>query len=63
LETWLAELTGGRYIAPAEMRHEKRAPKLATADHAAVVRLVQLLIGKGLLTEAEGQSVLHDPVL
>lgn len=63
LETWLSELTGGRYIAPVEMRQEKRAPKFATGDHAAVVRLVQLLIGKGLLTEAEGQSVLHDPVL
>jgi len=63
LETWLTELTGGRYIAPVEMRQEKRAPKLGTADHAAVVRLIQLLISKGILTEAEGQSVLHDPVL
>jgi hypothetical protein len=29
----------------------------------AMVRLVQLMIGKGILTEAEGSSVLHDPVL
>jgi len=64
LETWLKELTGGRYIAPVELRQEKRAPRLiGGGDHATVVRLIQLLIGKGLLTEAEGQSVLHDPVL
>jgi hypothetical protein len=63
LETWLAELTGGRHIPAVELRQEKRAPKLASDDHATVVRLVQLLIGKGLLTEAEGSSVLHDPVL
>jgi hypothetical protein len=29
----------------------------------AMVRLVQLMIGKGLVTEAEGTSILHDPVL
>jgi PilZ domain len=63
LDTWLNELTGGRYIAPVDMRRERRAPKSSSGDHAMVVRLVQLLVGKGLLTEAEGQSVLHDPVL
>jgi len=64
LETWLRELTGGRYIAPVELRQEKRTPRvMGSGDHATVVRLIQLLIGKGLLTEAEGQSVLHDPVL
>lgn len=63
LETWLTELTGGRYIAPVELRQEKRAPRLSTPDHAVVVRLIQMLVGKGLLTDAEGQSVLHDPVL
>jgi len=63
LETWLTELTGGRYIPPVDMRQERRASQISSGDHATVVRLVQLLIGKGLLTEAEGQSVLHDPVL
>jgi hypothetical protein len=63
LETWLTELTGGRYIAPVDLRQEKRTPRLSTPDHAVVVRLIQMLISKGLLTEAEGQSVLHDPVL
>ena len=32
-------------------------------DFVALVRLVRLMIGKGILTEAEGTSVLHDPVL
>jgi hypothetical protein len=63
LETWLTELTGGRYIPTVDLRQEKRAPRVAGGDHAMVVRLIQLLIGKGLLTDAEGQSVLHDPVL
>ena len=63
LETWLTELTGGRYIPPVDLRREKRVPKSGGADHAMVVRLIQLLIGKGLLTEAEGQSILHDPVI
>lgn len=63
LETWLTELTGGRYIPAVDLRREKRAPKSSSGDHAMVVRLIQLLIGKGLLTEAEGQSILHDPLL
>jgi PilZ domain len=63
LGTWLTELTGGRYIPHAELRLEKRAAKPSGANNPAVVRLVQLLIGKGLLTEAEGASVLIDPVL
>jgi PilZ domain len=32
-------------------------------QQAAIVRLVRLMIGKGLLTESEGASVLYDPVL
>jgi PilZ domain len=63
LATWLVELTGGRHIPAVESRKEKRVPNFGSGDRAMVVRLVQLLIGKGLLTEAEGQSVLHDPVL
>jgi hypothetical protein len=65
LDTWLSELTAGRQGS----HHEAARPSqnLAAAgsmgNHAVVVRLVQLLIGKGLLTEAEGASVLHDPVL
>jgi hypothetical protein len=32
-------------------------------EWAAIVRLVRLMISRGILTEAEGMSVLHDPVL
>jgi hypothetical protein len=32
-------------------------------EYVTLVRLVQLMIGKGILTEAEGTSVLHDPLL
>jgi len=63
LANWLAGITGERPAA-----HEiAQAPKASNAgqDRAfvALVRLVRLMIGKGILTEAEGTSVLHDPVL
>ncbi|HTZ98942.1 MAG TPA: PilZ domain-containing protein [Candidatus Aquilonibacter sp.] len=63
LEGWLKDLTGGRFVPPVERRQERRIPRLASIDHAMVVRLVQLMISKGLITEAEGASVFHDPVL
>lgn len=63
LEGWLTELTGGRFVPPVERRQEKRVPRLASVDHAMVVRLIQLLISKGLITEAEGASVFNDPLL
>lgn len=63
LEEWLTELTGGKQI-----HHD--APAVAKMgsfghgmDHASLVRLVQLMIGKGILTEAEGAFVLLDPLL
>jgi PilZ domain len=69
LVEWLAEITGNRQqIAQEIARMPQPAP---TAHHGhqhgpewtALVRLVRLMIGKGILTEAEGTSVLHDPVL
>ncbi len=66
LDSWLAELTGekqaghhhdvGSYVSsqPSENR---------LGDKAALVRLVRLMITKGILTEAEGASVLMDPLL
>lgn len=61
LEAWIMDLTGERQ----GLQETPRAPKtdLRRPDHAALVRFVQLLITKGILTEAEGASVLHDPVL
>jgi PilZ domain len=64
LETWLAELTGVRKIAFREIVQASHSGVDHTRDNAAaIVRLVRLMIGKGILTEGEGTSVLHDPVL
>jgi hypothetical protein len=64
LDAWLADVTGQRQAAHYESARipqfagEQRGP-----EYAALVRLVRLMIGKGILTEAEGSSVLIDPVL
>jgi len=64
LANWLTEVTGERVV----MHEAAQAPKRAVdferrAQSPALVRLVRLMIGKGILTEAEGSSVLYDPVL
>jgi hypothetical protein len=61
LEAWINSLTGERL----GLQETPQAPKadLLRPDRAALVRLVQLMITKGILTEAEGSSVLHEPVL
>jgi PilZ domain-containing protein len=64
LDLWFAELTGEKQAAahdfgsPASPSTESRL-----GDKAALVRLVRLMISKGILTEAEGASVLMDPLL
>lgn len=64
LEKWLIEITGSRAIVFRDI-----APKLGRSatpqgpDPQAVARLVRLLITKGLITAAEGASVLYDPVI
>ena len=64
LETWLRELTGGRHVLfPEKGRPSDGATSVRGLDHAALVRMVQLLVGKGMLTEAEGASVLFDPLI
>ena len=63
LDAWLAELTGEKQSAAHESSYAGEARASRTTDKAAFVRLVRLLISKGLLTEAEGASVLIDPVL
>ncbi|MGA3292991.1 MAG: PilZ domain-containing protein [Candidatus Acidiferrales bacterium] len=64
LDMWLNELTAGRQVSqPAATIRPQRPLPSGRSDHAFVVRLIQLLIGKGLLTEAEGASVLQDPLL
>jgi len=67
LDEWLAELTGEKQAA--HFHHETvsyagaHPSENRPGDKAAMVRLVRLMISKGLLTEAEGASVLMDPVL
>jgi len=68
LDSWLMELTGARKMASqgasrevVQASHEETSH--TSANSAAVVRLVRLMIGKGILTEAEGSSVLFDPLL
>jgi hypothetical protein len=62
LDGWIAELTGGRVIIPESKQPVQKLEQSAT-DRTALIRLVQLLISKGLLTEAEGSSVFHDPLI
>jgi hypothetical protein len=67
LEAWLADITGDRHTHEVGVEsgtsHHAAAPKPVGSQKTSLVRLVQLLIGKGMLTEAEGASVLIDPVL
>jgi hypothetical protein len=62
LDGWISELTGGRVVIP-ESAKEAPKPKEAATDRAAIVRLVQLLISKGVLSEAEAKSCFHDPLI
>lgn len=66
LDTWLTELTGSRHATmPPPSVRSAQDPGLSNRPKtpAAVTRLVQLMITKGIITEAEGASVLYDPVL
>lgn len=64
LDNWLMELTGARKVATQEVVQTAREGAIPVAGNsAALVRLVRLMIGKGILTEAEGSSILFDPVL
>jgi len=64
LEQWLIEITGSRAIVFHDVTPKPGLPSaLQGPDHATVERLIRLLITKGLITQAEGASVLFDPVL
>lgn len=67
LETWLSDLTGERHTheisAEGHSALHASPQKPGASQKTSLVRLVQLMIGKGILTEAEGSSVLIDPVL
>jgi PilZ domain len=65
LDAWLSELTGEKQLAAHEpTSYGVKEPKANPGgDRAALARLVRLMISKGLLTEAEGASILVDPLL
>jgi hypothetical protein len=63
LADWIAGVTGERPAVHEEARVPKDTNPSKGREFVALVRLVRLMIGKGILTEAEGASVLHDPVL
>jgi PilZ domain len=63
LADWIAGFTSERAAAHEIARAPKDSNTQKGREFVALVRLVRLMIGKGILTEAEGSSVLHDPVL
>jgi PilZ domain len=71
LHEWIAHVTGSHSAAHEHSSQPLEAPSYGlkndlhhrSSEWVAMVRLVQLMIGKGILTEAEGSSVLHDPLL
>ena len=64
LDAWLAELTGGRIPAPAPaVQPQAQKQKAGNSDRAVLIRLVQLMISKGMLTESEAKSIFYDPLI
>jgi hypothetical protein len=64
LAEWLREITGESPTLPELVRMpQATAAAFRGPEWTAIVRLVRLMISRGILTEAEGMSVLHDPVL
>jgi hypothetical protein len=64
LDAWLVELTGEKQLAAHEFSYASAESKGdRPVEKAALARLVRLMISKGLLTEAEGASILVDPLL
>lgn len=62
LNTWIVELAGARFNA-AEPARAKTEQFRSETPRAAMMRLVQMLVSKGLLSEAEAASVFFDPVM
>jgi hypothetical protein len=68
LRSWLADVTAEKEVAYEILTTANPGPSSSTGpvaitDRAMMTRMVHLLIGKGILTEAEGSAVLFDPVL
>ncbi|MFZ3216634.1 MAG: PilZ domain-containing protein [Candidatus Acidiferrales bacterium] len=63
LGEWLADITGDHQALPDVVRMPLPAGTHRGPEWVALVRLVRVMITRGILTEAEGTSVLHDPIL
>ena len=66
LDAWIADLAGEKQSLanePAAYAIGRPDEGGRLSDKAAFARLVRLMISKGMLTEAEGASILVDPVL
>jgi hypothetical protein len=68
LGLWIGEITGDVHGSAARPHAAQQVPRGevnhgTVSDRAALVRLVRLMITKGIFTEAEGSSVFVDPVL
>lgn len=64
LEKWLIEITGSRAVVFRDVPPKpERGAAPSNADKDAVARLIRLLISKGIITAAEGASVLYEPII
>lgn len=66
LRDWLKEVTAEREATFEILRTARNISPVASSnasEKAMIVRMVHLLVGKGILTEAEGSAVLYEPVL
>ncbi len=65
LREWLADVSGDRETAYEILRAAASVPggPANSVDRSMIARLINVLIHKGILTEAEGSSILYDPVL
>jgi hypothetical protein len=64
LDRWIQELSGELRTEHQDL-HRSLAPVSQGIgnDNPRLARLIQLMVTKGILTEAEGAAVLHDPLL
>jgi hypothetical protein len=63
LDTWLEEVAADKRIALENPLAPQKDGPVRGSDHTTLVRMIHLLIHKGILTEAEGAALLHDPLL
>ncbi len=63
LDDWLGEVTAEKRAGFEVHPPSPKSGPVRGPDHAILVRMIHLLVSKGILTEAEGAALLHDPVL